>query len=66
MFQDEQTTVEATAVDSPQGIPSHSISRLELDDDAVTHAVLSFDEDELQQRTITVRGVPATLMRSRR
>nr|WP_174789822.1 PGF-CTERM sorting domain-containing protein [Haloarcula sp. R1-2] len=55
IVQESPSTVETTADDVAAGDNVSLDIETELEDDAVTHAVLLFDEDELQQRTSTVR-----------
>ena len=55
IVQESPSTVETTADDVAAGDNVSLDLETELEDDAVTHAVLLFDEDELQQRTSTVR-----------
>ena len=53
LVQDSESTVDATADATGENVTLDV--ETELEDDSVTHAVLVFDEDELQQRTSTVR-----------
>ncbi|WP_336339230.1 PGF-CTERM sorting domain-containing protein [Haloarcula brevis] len=53
LVQDSDSTVDATADDVGGNVTLDV--ETELDDDSVTHAVLVFNESELQQRTSTVR-----------
>ncbi|WP_238378389.1 PGF-CTERM sorting domain-containing protein [Haloarcula rubripromontorii] len=55
LVQESPATVNATANDVTAGDNVSLDIETGLDDDSVTHAVLLFDEDELQQRTSTVR-----------
>jgi|GEM_PF-1533728 len=55
IVQESPSTAETTADDVAAGDNVSLDIETELEDDAVTHAVLLFDEDELQQRTSTVR-----------
>nr|WP_232794453.1 PGF-CTERM sorting domain-containing protein [Haloarcula taiwanensis] len=55
LVQESPATVNATANDVAAGDNVSLDIETGLDDDSVTHAVLLFDEDELQQRTSTVR-----------
>ncbi|WP_312618981.1 PGF-CTERM sorting domain-containing protein [Haloarcula sp. 1CSR25-25] len=55
LVQDGASTVEATGDDLAAGDNLTLDIETDLGDDAVTHAVLVFDEDELQQRASTVR-----------
>ncbi|RLM96042.1 PGF-CTERM sorting domain-containing protein [Haloarcula sp. Atlit-7R] len=55
LVQENPATVNATANDVAAGDNVSLDIETGLDDDSVTHAVLLFDEDELQQRTSTVR-----------
>ncbi|MFB6224820.1 MAG: PGF-CTERM sorting domain-containing protein [Haloarcula sp.] len=55
LVQESSSTVDTTADDVAAGDNVSLDIETELEDDAVTHAVLLFDEDELQDRTSTVR-----------
>ncbi|KAA9397849.1 PGF-CTERM sorting domain-containing protein [Haloarcula sp. CBA1130] len=55
LVQESPSTVDATSDDVAVGDNISLDIETELEDDSVTHAVLVFDEDELQQRTSTVR-----------
>ena len=55
LVQESASTVDATSDDIAAGDNVSLDIETELEDDSVTHAVLVFDEDELQQRTSTVR-----------
>ncbi|WP_079990780.1 PGF-CTERM sorting domain-containing protein [Haloarcula sp. CBA1127] len=55
LVQESASTVEATADDVSTGDNVSLDIETELEDDSVTHAVLLFDEDELQGQTSTVR-----------
>ena len=55
LVQDSPSTVDATSDDITAGDNVSLDIETELEDDSVTHAVLVLDEDELQQRTSTVR-----------
>jgi len=55
LVQESASTVDATSDDIAAGDNVSLDIETELEDDSVTHAVLLFDEDELQQGTSTVR-----------
>ncbi len=55
LVQESPSTVDATSDDITAGDNVSLDIETELEDDSVTHAVLLLDEDELQQRTSTVR-----------
>ncbi|EMA02073.1 hypothetical protein C437_16686 [Haloarcula vallismortis ATCC 29715] len=55
LVQESPATVNAAANDVAAGNNVSLDIETELEDDSVTHAVLLFDENELQQRTSTVR-----------
>jgi len=55
LVQESASTVDATSDDIAAGDNVSLDIETELEDDSVTHAVLVFDEDELQQGTSTVR-----------
>ncbi|MDQ2072324.1 PGF-CTERM sorting domain-containing protein [Haloarcula sp. H-GB4] len=55
LVQESASTVEATADNVSTGDNVSLDIETELEDDSVTHAVLLFDEDELQGQTSTVR-----------
>ncbi len=55
LVQESPSTVDTTSDDITAGDNVSLDIETELEDDSVTHAVLLLDEDELQQRTSTVR-----------